>query len=333
MPAATSGGHLPSIHLDAVSSCHEGRAAPAPERATLTIEPGRLTVLTGPSGCGKTTLLSCLLGFAEATSGSITARPNPGPAACAGPAETAPALASGNPTTTRSNGRVVPPPRPRPRRTGRAYSAGFRRTRPCSPARSRTISASACPTRPRRRWPPPPGRSALDDVPLTRVLGQRGVGLSAGQCRRVALARALILGRPVLLLDEPTARLLTDRESVVIETLRRYAVGHAVLAVSHRPALIAPADVVVNLASQAPLPPATPSTSPISDHSEKRLMLADDRGAGPVGSVNRSRRVSPSRDNGHKRAALQSSSRSVCRYRRYSPVPTHNDGRSPDRRG
>ena len=274
-------GVIPSIHLDAVSVCHEGRAAPAPERATLTIEPGRLTVLTGPSGCGKTTLLSCLLGFAEATSGSITARPNPGPESARGPAETAPAPASGNPTTTRSNGRVVPPaPSPSP-----SDGQGLFGWLPQDP----TLFAGTVADNIRLGRPDAPEaavaaaarEAALDDVPLTRVLGQRGVGLSAGQRRRVALARALILGRPVLLLDEPTAGLDPDRESVVIETLRRYAVGHAVLAVSHRPALIAAADVVVNLASQAPLPPATPSTSPISDHSEKRLMLADDQALAP----------------------------------------------------
>ena len=47
----------------------------------------------------------------------------------------------------------------------------------------------------------------------------------------------------------------------MIETLRRYAVGHAVLAVSHRPAVIAAADVVVDLASQAHPGPDDPSTA------------------------------------------------------------------------
>ena len=103
---------VPSIHLDAVSVRHEGRATPAPDRATFTIEPGRLTVLTGPSGCGKTTLLSCLLGFAEPTSGSITARPDLGPGSARQPTEAAPARSGGNPTTPLSNGRVAPPDPP-----------------------------------------------------------------------------------------------------------------------------------------------------------------------------------------------------------------------------
>ena len=53
------------------------RAAPSrrPDRATFTIEPGRLTVLAGPSGCGKTTLLSCLLGFADADIGIDRSKP------------------------------------------------------------------------------------------------------------------------------------------------------------------------------------------------------------------------------------------------------------------
>jgi ABC-type transport system involved in cytochrome bd biosynthesis fused ATPase/permease subunit len=87
--------------------------------------------------------------------------------------------------------------------------------------------------------------AAIDDVPLDRVLGARGTGLSAGQRRRVALARALLPDRPVLLLDEPTAGVDPAREAIIIATLRRQALaGKAVLVVSHRQAVLDAADEI-----------------------------------------------------------------------------------------
>jgi ATP-binding cassette subfamily C protein CydCD len=273
--------HVPAIHLDAVSVGHEGRAAPAPDHATFTIEPGRLTVLIGPSGCGKTTLLSCLLGFAEPTSGSITPRPGQN---LFGWLPQDPTLFAG---TVAANIRLGWPEAP-----------------------DEAVAAAA-------------RGAALDDVPLARVLGERGTGLSAGQRRRVTLARALLLGRPILLLDEPTAGLDADRESVVIETLRRYAAGHAVFAVSHRPAVIAAADVVIDLASQARLGPigvgaaidGPNGVAPVLDSS--LTALAD----------------APTPDNSNAHSPLPTSSETVCTYRPIAPVGTHNDDRCSDHRG
>ena len=217
LPTARGAAAL-SIHLDTVSVRHEGRPVPAPDRATFTIEPGRLTVLTGPSGCGKTTILSCLLGFSAPGTGSITASAPYGRNVF-GWLPQDPTLFAG---TVAENIRLG-----------------------CPGAPDSAVAAVAT-------------AAALDDVPLSRVLGERGAGLSAGQRRRVALARALLPGRPVLLLDEPTAGLDADRESVVIDTLRRCAVaGVAVLAVSHRPALAAAADTVVALAPRAGNPQET----------------------------------------------------------------------------
>ncbi|CAM5511351.1 Vitamin B12 import ATP-binding protein BtuD [Streptomyces californicus] len=89
--------------------------------------------------------------------------------------------------------------------------------------------------------------AALPDGMLT-VLGEDGAGLSAGQRQRLALARAFLADRPVLLLDEPTASLDGESEAGIVDAARRrLSAGRTVLLVVHRPALLAVADRVVTL--------------------------------------------------------------------------------------
>ncbi len=79
------------------------------------------------------------------------------------------------------------------------------------------------------------------------VVGGPGCHLSGGQRQRVALARALLRDAPVVVLDEPTSALDEDTERAVIAELRRSLAGRTVFVVTHRPSVLAVADLVLHL--------------------------------------------------------------------------------------
>lgn len=82
---------------------------------------------------------------------------------------------------------------------------------------------------------------------LDTPLGDRGAGLSGGELRRLAVARALLRMATLVVLDEPTAGLDRESELLVLQSIRRLAAGRTVLAISHREAVIAAADRVALL--------------------------------------------------------------------------------------
>src|SRR5690606_4294093 len=86
----------------------------------------------------------------------------------------------------------------------------------------------------------------LPDGLDTRI-GEGGVGLSSGQRQRGALARAFLRDAPVLLLDEPLARLDPASEAAVADATAALVAGRTTLLVAHRPALLALADRVVRV--------------------------------------------------------------------------------------
>lgn len=79
----------------------------------------------------------------------------------------------------------------------------------------------------------------LDGLPLglDTVLGENAAGLSEGQAQRLAIARAVLGGAPVLLLDECTSALDADTEERVLRRLRDLP-NRTCIAVTHRPAAL-----------------------------------------------------------------------------------------------
>ena len=59
----------------------------------------------------------------------------------------------------------------------------------------------------------------VEDIGLQAILGERGMGLSEGQAQRVAVARALLSGAPVLLLDESTSALDEETEAKLLANI------------------------------------------------------------------------------------------------------------------
>ncbi|MER6559393.1 thiol reductant ABC exporter subunit CydD [Streptomyces sp. NPDC001027] len=215
---AVAGGGLA---FEEVTVRYPGRTADAVSCASFAVRHGETVALVGPSGAGKSTLLNTLLGFVRPAEGRVLA----------GGVD----LAEADLEQWRSQVAWVPQ---RPHLFAGTIAENVRLARPdADDADVRRALADAG------------ALEFVDGLPagIGAVLGEDGAGLSAGQRQRLALARAFLADRPVLLLDEPTAALDGETEAGIVAAVRRLAAGRTVLLVVHRPALLAVADRVVRL--------------------------------------------------------------------------------------
>jgi ATP-binding cassette subfamily C protein CydCD len=205
------------IRFNAVTFRYPDRDEPALDDVSFAIEPRTRLAIVGRSGSGKSTIVSLLLRFLEPSSGRITA----GGIDLAGidPDEWRSAIAWVPQDPTIFAGTIGD--------NVRFGSSGASRTEIAQALRHAGLGDFA---------------DALDtDV------GERGALLSAGQRRRLGLARAFVRDAPLLIADEPTANLDLDTQEDIRAALDRLAEQRTVVTVVHRPVLAADADLVVRL--------------------------------------------------------------------------------------
>ncbi|MGV9319543.1 thiol reductant ABC exporter subunit CydD [Streptomyces sp. NPDC003660] len=236
-----------SMAFDSLTVRYPGRSADAVTDVSFSVEPGETVALIGPSGAGKSTLLSVLLGFVRPTEGQVRI----------GGAD----LADVDLEEWRSRIAWVPQ---RPHLYAGTIAENVRLARP-----------DADDTAVRRAMADAGALEFVDALPAgaDTVLGEDGAGLSAGQRQRLALARAFLADRPVLLLDEPTAALDGATEADVVAAVRRLAVGRTVLLVVHRPALLEVADRVVRLELSEPAAAPEPVLAEALAHEQAATAL------------------------------------------------------------
>ena len=215
---------IPVLELEAVTCTYEDgpRTVTALDDVSLAVAFGELVAVMGPSGSGKSTLVHLSCGLVRPTSGAVRIGGQ------------YPALAARHWWAERRRREVgvvhqrlnlVP-----------GLTAIENVALPLELDGWRTTDARAA------------ARHALEEAGAADLVGLRSLELSLGEQQRVAVARAIVGDRPLVLADEPTAALDSVGAEAVVQLLADLAhVGRAVLLVTHDSRLASWADRVVVL--------------------------------------------------------------------------------------
>lgn len=216
-------GQEPALELVDAAARWPSMDKPVFEHLNATAHTGKWTGITGPSGSGKSTVLATLLGFLPLEAGEICSYGKAlGNDQLRGYAAWCPQAAHIFESTLEGN----------------LLLARDRADRPSEEQMIKALQRVGL-----GEW-----YSTLPEGLHTRV-GAGGGFLSGGQRQRLAVARALLVDSPVLLLDEPTAHLDSESAAALMADLdmATRTGGTATVLVSHRPEDIARCDTVVTL--------------------------------------------------------------------------------------
>jgi ATP-binding cassette subfamily B protein len=79
---------------------------------------------------------------------------------------------------------------------------------------------------------------------LATLVGERGVTLSGGQKQRVAMARTLVVEKPIIILDDPISQLDTQTAQTIIDRLKQMNPSATFIIISHRLSALAACDKI-----------------------------------------------------------------------------------------
>lgn len=219
---ASRPGGAPGIELEGLAAVWPGGNAVF-SGLTAAAEPGHWLAVTGASGSGKSTLLAVILGFLPAESGRLF---------LSGRAAWCPQEAHLFDSTIRGNLMLGLPEKPREddRAAGGVLDGHFQ-------AALAAVGLG-------------PLLARLEDALDTRI-GPGGAFLSGGERQRLSVARTLMTGAEVILLDEPTAHLDAEAGRTMLAELRDGLRDRTVVLVTHNPDDIDAADARLDLDSAA----------------------------------------------------------------------------------
>lgn len=221
-PAAlpwAAGRRPPAVRFRDVVLRYAPDRPPALAGVTFDVPAGGTVAVVGPSGAGKTSLINALLRFWEYEAGEITIDGRE--------------IRTLEAETVRSLCGVVAHD---PHLFNMTVRDNLRLARPTATPAEIEAAARAAGI-----------HDFIASLPqgYDTWLGEGGARLSGGQRQKLALARAVLKGAPLLILDEPTAHLDAQAEQEIAAGLARIATGRTTIIITHRPLFAQVADQVV----------------------------------------------------------------------------------------
>jgi ABC-type transport system involved in cytochrome bd biosynthesis fused ATPase/permease subunit len=197
-----------TIGFEHVTARYPRRERPVLDGLTLALRPRERVALVGPNGAGKTTIVNLMLRFLDPEAGRVTIAAQDLRAYAAQDVRRAISVAGQDShlftASIRDNVRLSAP-------NASDWKVEHALRRACI-------------------W------SWVNRLPdrLDTVVGEGGGELSGGQRQRLVLARALLTGAPVLVLDEPTAHLDPETARELVRVVFDAASDRTVLLITHR---------------------------------------------------------------------------------------------------